>query len=70
MTTAESTKLEPFMITYTVTVECKEFERLDDETVDEARWALVEEIREGFKQTAYDLYWNIEDVSISEGVQA
>ena len=59
-------KIPAFRIRYTVWATCDGFETEGDETLDTARIALSQELREGFRQIAYDLPWEIETASIEE----
>lgn len=40
---------------------------MDHESIETARREITKEIAEGFKQTAYDLTWEITESSIEEG---
>ena len=62
-------KLEPFTIYYTVEVKCRDLETVDDETPEQARRQISEDLRKGFRQIAYDIDWNIEEAEIREGVE-
>ena len=58
--------MKPVRISFTMSVLVEGFEPLADETVEEMLTELRKELRTGWKQTAYDLPWEIVDDHVEE----